>query len=112
MVVKKYGSMVNTLTPNASGLSAALYSQSHADFVLIDNVRMEKAIISEELMKRNSRGDSVIVNEDVGESDLVDTPHSVHETTAYNGQKFDLIGFSEYFPFGLKQVYAAASSIN
>ena len=34
----------------------------------------------------------------------------MHETTAYNGQKFDLIGFSEYFPFGLKQVYAAASS--
>ena len=27
---------------------------------------------------------------------------TVQETTDYQGQKFDLIGFSDYFPFGLK----------
>ena len=34
--------------------------------------------------------------------ELEDEGSQVHETTAYNGQKFDLIGFSDYFPFGLK----------
>ena len=29
-------------------------------------------------------------------------PTTLQETTAYQGQKFDLIGFSDYFPFGLK----------
>lgn len=27
---------------------------------------------------------------------------TVQETTDYQGEKFDLIGFSDYFPFGLK----------
>lgn len=47
-------------------------------------------------------------DEDIADS----SPATVQETTAYQGQKFDLIGFSDYFPFGLKQVYAAASSLN
>ena len=34
--------------------------------------------------------------------ELEDEGSQVHETTAYNGQKFDLTGFSDYFPFGLK----------
>ena len=34
----------------------------------------------------------------------------LQEPTTYQGEKFDLIGFSEYFPFGLKQVYAAANT--
>ena len=34
------------------------------------------------------------------------------ENDRYKGQKFDLSGFSEYFPFGLKQVYQAATSFN
>ena len=33
---------------------------------------------------------------------LEDEVSQVHETTVYNGQKFDLIGFSDYFPFGLR----------
>ena len=43
---------------------------------------------------------------------MEDDVTQVHETTAYQGQKFDLIGFSDYFPFGLRQMYEAASSIN
>jgi hypothetical protein len=40
-----------------------------------------------------------------------DTPF-FQETTAYQGQKFDLIGFADYFPFGLKQMYAAGASLS
>ena len=53
MVVKKYGSMVNTLTANQSGFSALHNSQSNGDFILIDNIRIDKAIASEEMMTRN-----------------------------------------------------------
>lgn len=38
------------------------------------------------------------------------TDASLQEPTMYQGEKFDLIGFAEYFPFGLKQVYAAANT--
>lgn len=30
----------------------------------------------------------------------------------FQGEKFDLGGFSEYFPFGLRQVFQAATSLN
>ena len=35
--------------------------------------------------------------------ELLETPPAVvQEQNTYQGQKFDLIGFSDYFPFGLK----------
>jgi len=46
------------------------------------------------------------------DEDITETPSNPQETTAYQGQKFDLIGFADYFPFGLKQVYAAGASLS
>ena len=40
-----------------------------------------------------------------------DDVEQVHEATAYQGQKLDLIGFGDLFPYGLRQVYEAATSI-
>ena len=49
-----------------------------------------------------SQEDSRIQDKEEQLEELEDEGSQVHETTAYNGQKFDLTGFSDYFPFGLK----------
>ena len=99
MVTKKYGSMVNTLE-NSSFTGGS-----------IDNPTIDLQL--ERVGGKSSqpiRRESSYLDED---TEVINTPPTVHEATGYQGQKFDLIGFADYMPFGLKQVFAAgASSIN
>ena len=78
MVIRKYGSMVNTLQGS--------------------NFRGSREASVEKLMP-DDRQETLDMEEDTN----VDTPQTtLLETTAYQGQNFDLIGFKDYFPFGLK----------
>ena len=87
MLIKKYGSMINTLDHASFGGTSGLPQE----------LQLEKRDKSAPDDTKVSR-DSVTVEEDM---DIIDNPN-LPETTAYQGQKFDLIGFADYFPFGLK----------
>ena len=80
MVIRKYGSMVNTL--QGSNFRGSREASVEALFEKRDKPMSEE------------RKETLEMDED----DIANT----QETTAYQGQNFDLIGFSDYFPFGLK----------
>ena len=101
LVVKKYGSIVNTLNQSGS-LHIAHLNRPHGE---IELERRNKSNVEEKSAQE-------VANMTNFGEDIIHSVQTVQETTAYQGQKFDLIGFSEYFPFGLKQVYGAVSTLN
>jgi len=98
MVIRKYGSMINTLNPASTFTSSTRHGDLQFD------------------VRDKSAGEDGLYNRDsmhIGlDDEALEPQQTVQETTAYQGQKFDLIGFSDYFPFGLKQVNWAVTSIN
>ena len=85
MVIRKYGSMVNTL--------------QGSNFRGSREASVEAQLEKRDKLMPDDRQETLEMEED----NIVDTPQAtLLETTAYQGQKFDLIGFKDYFPFGLK----------
>ena len=85
MVIRKYGSMVNTLQGS--------------------NFKGSREASVEALLEKRDKSMPDERQETLGMEDdhIANTQQTtVQETTDYQGQKFDLIGFSDYFPFGLK----------
>ena len=97
MVIKKYGSMINTLDNASLGGTPGLPHELQLE-------KRDKSVPDDTKTIR----ESMTIEEDMN---INDTPF-FQETTAYQGQKFDLIGFADYFPFGLKQMYAAGASLS
>ena len=108
MVVKKYGSMVNTLESSSFGGVAIMIDAPNSSMM-----GGQESGSNDAKAGKSSRRETTQNVMDTDDTELQETPPpAVQEQNTYQGQKFDLIGFSDYFPFGLKQVYAAASSLN